>query len=123
MPARVGATVWVVGAAVALFVEGTSVSLYPNGLLWLCADKCLCLVRKSSGEKLGTINLLPMPVDLEDTDWDLVEGDAIPEGDIEVGYILICLDQIEIGYSSFDSQFGLFDELIALLGADIVDAE
>ena len=29
-----------------------------------------------------------MPTDLDDTDWDLVVGDQVPEGDIEIGYIL-----------------------------------
>ena len=28
-----------------------------------------------------------MPVELDDTDWDLVVGDQIPEGDIEIKYI------------------------------------
>ena len=56
-----------------------------------CAGGCIgnwCLVEKSTGGKIGTINLLPMPVDLADTDWELVDGDALPEGDIELGYIL-----------------------------------
>ena len=56
-----------------------------------CAGGCIgiwCLIDKVSGEKLGTSILLPMPVDLDDTDWDLVVGDDIPEGDIEIGYVL-----------------------------------
>ncbi|MEM7428564.1 MAG: GNAT family N-acetyltransferase [Pseudomonadota bacterium] len=56
-----------------------------------CAGGCIgnwCLVERSTREKLGTANLLPMPVDLDDTDWDLVSGDSIPEGDIEIGYVL-----------------------------------
>lgn len=56
-----------------------------------CAGGCIgnwCLIDKPTGEKLGTANLLPMPVDLPDTDWDLVTGDEIPAGDIEIGYIL-----------------------------------
>lgn len=44
---------------------------------------------KASGEKLGSVFLLPMPIDLDDTDWDLVQGEAIPDGPIEVGYVLI----------------------------------
>lgn len=47
-----------------------------------------CLSDKETGEKLGTALLLPMPVELEDNDWDLVNGGPIPEGDIEIGYIL-----------------------------------
>lgn len=46
------------------------------------------LVVPETGEKIGTAILLPMPVELDDTDWDLLVGDDIPDGDIEVGYIL-----------------------------------
>ncbi len=56
-----------------------------------CAGGCIgiwCLTDKATGEKIGTAILLPMAVELDDTDWDLVVGDNIPEGDIEVGYIL-----------------------------------
>ena len=56
-----------------------------------CAGGCVgiwCLIDKASGEKLGTAILLPLPVELDDTDWDLVVGDEIPEGDIEIGYVL-----------------------------------
>lgn len=56
-----------------------------------CADGCIgvwCLTDKATGEKVGTAILLPMPIELDDTDWDLIIGDDIPEGDIEVGYIL-----------------------------------
>lgn len=56
-----------------------------------CADGCIGLWRltvKATGEKLGTAALLPLPVELDDTDWDLLVGDDIPDGDIEVGYIL-----------------------------------
>lgn len=56
-----------------------------------CAGGCIgiwCLTDKASGEKIGSALLLPMPVELDDTDWSLVKGDAIPEADIEIGYIL-----------------------------------
>ena len=56
-----------------------------------CAGGCIgiwCLIDKSTNEKLGTAILLPMPVELDDTDWDLVVGEEIPEGDIEIGYVL-----------------------------------
>lgn len=46
------------------------------------------LTEKATGEKIGTALLLPMPIELDDTDWDLVEGDDIPDAEIEVGYIL-----------------------------------
>ncbi|MGO1120950.1 GNAT family N-acetyltransferase [Rhodovibrionaceae bacterium A322] len=47
-----------------------------------------CVVDQESGEKLGTAVLSPMPVELDDTDWDLIQGPDIPGGDIEIGYIL-----------------------------------
>lgn len=56
-----------------------------------CAGGCIGIWRlteKATGEKIGTAILLPMPIELDDTDWDLVVGDDIPDGDIEVGYIL-----------------------------------
>ncbi len=52
-----------------------------------CAGGCIgnwCLIDKATQEKLGTANLLPLPVELDDTDWDLVVGDRIPDGDIEM---------------------------------------
>ncbi|MGI9350669.1 MAG: GNAT family N-acetyltransferase [Rhizobiaceae bacterium] len=63
-------------------------------------------------EKIGTAILLPMPVELDDTDWDLVAGDGLPDGDIEVGYILkksawgkgyateACARMIEFGFEN-----------------------
>lgn len=56
-----------------------------------CAGGCIGIWRlteKATGEKIGTAILLPMPIELDDTDWDLIVGDDIPDGDIEVGYIL-----------------------------------
>lgn len=56
-----------------------------------CAGGCIGIWRlteKATGEKIGTALLLPMPIELDDTDWDLVVGDDVPQGDIEVGYIL-----------------------------------
>ena len=56
-----------------------------------CAGGCIgiwCLIDKATREKLGTAVLLPIPVELDDTDWDLVVGEQIPEGDIEIGYVL-----------------------------------
>lgn len=55
-----------------------------------CCNGCIgiwVLTNKRSGERIGTAILLPMPVEIDDTDWDLVVGDDIPEGEIEVGYI------------------------------------
>ena len=45
------------------------------------------VTRKEDGEKLGTAILLPMPVDLDDTDWSLVREDRYPDAEIEVGYM------------------------------------
>lgn len=47
-----------------------------------------CVTEKATSDKLGTAVLLPMLVEKDDTDWDLLVGDDIPDADIEVGYIL-----------------------------------
>jgi RimJ/RimL family protein N-acetyltransferase len=47
-----------------------------------------CLTSNDSGEKLGTGALLPMPVEEDDTDWDLLVPGYMPDNDIEVGYFL-----------------------------------
>ncbi len=41
-----------------------------------------------SDDQIGTCILLPMPIEEDDTDWDLVVGDGLPDAPIEVGYIL-----------------------------------
>ena len=56
-----------------------------------CADGRIgiwCVIDKITSEKIGTGVLLPMPVDEDDTDWNLVEGSDIPNCDIEIGYVL-----------------------------------
>lgn len=56
-----------------------------------CGGGCIgiwCLTDRVSGEKLGTAILLPLPVEEDDTDWDLVVGEKIPDREIEIGYIL-----------------------------------
>lgn len=56
-----------------------------------CGGGCIgvwCALDQKTSEKLGTGILLPMPIDEDDTDWDLVKGSEIPDCDIEVGYIL-----------------------------------
>lgn len=56
-----------------------------------CAGGCIgiwCVIEHATEEKLGTGILLPMPIDENDTDWDLVVGDEVPDCEIEVGYIL-----------------------------------
>ena len=47
-----------------------------------------CIVDRISGEKMGTGALLPLPIDEDDTNWELLEGSELPDADIEVGYIL-----------------------------------
>ena len=47
-----------------------------------------CVIDRASSEKLGTAILLPMPIEEDDTNWDLVVGDDLPDAEIEVGYIL-----------------------------------
>ncbi|MEM7172743.1 MAG: GNAT family N-acetyltransferase [Pseudomonadota bacterium] len=55
-----------------------------------CAGGCIgvwCVADRVTGEKLGSAILLPMPIDEDDTNWDLIVGDDIPPGEIEVGYL------------------------------------
>lgn len=47
-----------------------------------------CVVDKSTGEKLGTSGVLPLPIDAPDTEYERVQGPDIPDGEIELGYIL-----------------------------------
>ncbi len=54
-------------------------------------DGCVgiwCISIRTSGEKLGTLALLPMPVEEHKTDYSLVVNGQMPEGDIEIGYYL-----------------------------------
>ncbi|HMB76527.1 MAG TPA: GNAT family N-acetyltransferase [Kiloniellaceae bacterium] len=47
-----------------------------------------CVADKTSGEKLATAVLLPIPIDTTDVEWSLLREDSYPEREIEVGYIL-----------------------------------
>ena len=47
-----------------------------------------CVIERATNEKLGTSILLPMPIEEDDTNWDLVVEDKLPDCDIEIGYIL-----------------------------------
>ncbi len=42
--------------------------------------------QKDTNEKIGTSFLLPMPVNEEDTDYNLVRPGFVPESEIEIGY-------------------------------------
>ncbi|MDJ0916903.1 MAG: GNAT family N-acetyltransferase [Woeseiaceae bacterium] len=46
------------------------------------------IVEASEHEKLGTVALLPMPVDTQETDFDLVVPGEYPEAEIEIGFFL-----------------------------------
>jgi len=47
-----------------------------------------CITNRLSGEKYGSAALLPIPVEEDDTDFDLVVPGTMPDGDIEIGYFL-----------------------------------
>ena len=47
-----------------------------------------CVIEKATEQKLGTSVLLPLPIEEDDTNWDLVAGDDLPDCEIEIGYIL-----------------------------------
>ncbi len=47
-----------------------------------------CVKVRDSGEKLGSVALLPIPIEEKDTDYSLVVPGSMPDGDIEVGYFL-----------------------------------
>ena len=54
-------------------------------------DGCIgiwCVSDAASGEKYGSGFLLPMPVEEDDTNWDHVVPGVMPEGDVEIGYVL-----------------------------------
>ena len=47
-----------------------------------------CISDRTSGEKYGTVALLPMPIEEDDTDFNLVVPGEMPDADVEVGYFL-----------------------------------
>ena len=55
-----------------------------------CGGGCIgvwTVVDRVTQEKLGEVYLTPLPIDAEDTQWELIEGYEIPDGDIELGYL------------------------------------
>lgn len=46
------------------------------------------LTTTEDNKQIGTAILLPMPIEVDDTDWDLIVGDQFPDAEIEVGYVL-----------------------------------
>jgi [ribosomal protein S5]-alanine N-acetyltransferase len=49
--------------------------------MWLVAER-------QTNEKIGIALLLPMPVEEDSINWDLVRGDDIPDAEIQLGYML-----------------------------------
>lgn len=47
-----------------------------------------CISNRESDEKLGTVALLPMPVEKKITDFSLVKPGQMPDSDVEIGYFL-----------------------------------
>lgn len=47
-----------------------------------------CIEATATGEKLGTVALLPLPIDEKETNWDLLIPGEMPDADIEVGYYI-----------------------------------
>jgi ribosomal-protein-alanine N-acetyltransferase len=47
-----------------------------------------CIADRETHEKYGSAALLPMPIDEDDTNFDLVVSGEMPNGDVEVGYFL-----------------------------------
>jgi ribosomal-protein-alanine N-acetyltransferase len=45
------------------------------------------VIDRQTQELLGEAMFLPLPVDSEETPWELVEGDDLPDGDIEISYL------------------------------------
>ncbi len=56
-----------------------------------CAGGCIgfwCVIDRLTKEKLGTALLQPLPIDVKGTPWNLVGGEELPDGEVEVGYFL-----------------------------------
>jgi RimJ/RimL family protein N-acetyltransferase len=54
-------------------------------------DGCIgiwCISHRETGEKYGSVALLPMPIEQDDTDFSLVTPGKMPQCDIEIGYFL-----------------------------------
>jgi RimJ/RimL family protein N-acetyltransferase len=55
-----------------------------------CSGGCIgvwTVIGRLTQEKLGEVFLTPLPIDAEDTQWELIHGDDIPDGEIEIGYL------------------------------------
>ena len=47
-----------------------------------------CICKVDTKEAIGSIALLPLPIEADDTEWESVRMGEIPDGDIEIGYFL-----------------------------------
>lgn len=47
-----------------------------------------CVIEQATNENLGEAWLLPLSIEEEDTNWDLVEETKLPDCEVEIGYIL-----------------------------------
>lgn len=81
--------------AVTQFVDGpvSKDDVLSDMLNWVKrgADGCIgiwCISDRRSSEKLGSIALLPIPIEEDDTDFSLVVPGRMPDGDIEIGFFL-----------------------------------
>ncbi len=55
-----------------------------------CGGGCVgvwTVIDRLTQEKLGEVYLTPLPIDAEDTQWELIHGDDLPDGEIEIGYL------------------------------------
>ena len=48
-----------------------------------------CVTRKDTGQKIADGVLTPVPIDEDDINWESLVPEAYPDGQIEVGYLLI----------------------------------
>ncbi len=81
--------------AVMKYVGGASTRERVMGQMAVVTRRCAggsigiwCVIERATEEKIGTAILLPLPIDENDTNWDLVVGDDLPDCEIEIGYIL-----------------------------------
>ncbi len=80
---------------------------------------------RATGEKIGDGILLPLPIEADDTEWELMGGDEMPDRDIEVGYLLkpsawghgyaseICAALIDFGFENTN-----LEEIVAVTDPD-----
>ncbi|MDP6140364.1 MAG: GNAT family N-acetyltransferase [Arenicellales bacterium] len=47
-----------------------------------------CICDRTTGESFGSTALTPLPIDKDDTDWEQVVEDQLPDGEMEIGYFL-----------------------------------